>query len=273
MAFEAQWVLCRQADLPVPGLPAAWSGLTVLHLSDVHAGLFPTNERSLRKVVDWAGPLAPDLVFLTGDILGDPGAAGAASSSSPGCAPARHVRRHRQPRVRPGQGPWPVPATPRTLGRGRASPCSIRLRCRALPRPGDGRRRYALVLCGADHLTGGFGLLDPRTRRPAPALAQSRPPTGPRCASDAFPILLIHEPPPRTPPWPALPAGLRRPHSRRATARARPSGPQPSERGGEVPAGVYRLGRGPVSGLAGRGHQLPALPPAHQAGGDPWRLV
>ena len=71
MAFEAQWPRCRQAELAVPGLPRPWSGVTVLHLSDVHAGLFATNERSFEKVVNWAAPLQPDLVFLTGDMLGD----------------------------------------------------------------------------------------------------------------------------------------------------------------------------------------------------------
>ena len=59
MVFEAQWVQCREADLEVPGLPSVWSGLRVLHLSDVHAGLFPTNERSLEKVVQLGGPPRP----------------------------------------------------------------------------------------------------------------------------------------------------------------------------------------------------------------------
>lgn len=72
MVFEAQWPRCRQAELAVPGLPSAWAGVTVLHLSDVHAGLFATNELSFAKVVRWAAPLEPDLVVLTGDVLGDP---------------------------------------------------------------------------------------------------------------------------------------------------------------------------------------------------------
>ncbi len=88
MAYEARWVECRQRDLHVPGLPPAWSGLTVLHLSDVHAGSFSGNERSLDRVVRWAAPLAPDLVLLTGDIIGPPRAvATCLRPALDGCSP------------------------------------------------------------------------------------------------------------------------------------------------------------------------------------------
>jgi uncharacterized protein len=176
MTFETQWVRCVRADLPVPGLPAPLSGLTVLHLSDVHAGTFATNERSLRKVVDWSLPLNPQLVLLTGDILGEP--------------------RHSGPclellsRLRPPLGMFAVTGNheygiakgPLAQARNTdhlwkdAGITLLRDHCVLLPER-DGAR---MALCGADYLTGGFGLAGA-----AAPLARS-----------AFPVLLIHEPPP-----------------------------------------------------------------------------
>lgn len=180
MAFEAQWPVCSRADLDVPGLPAQWSGSTVLHLSDVHAGLFPTNERSLAKVVAWAAPLEPDLVFLTGDMLGDP----------------RHSARTLQllGRLRPPLGTFAVTGNHEyglskgPLARARdvsalwaeAGVNLLRDSCIALPERGPSR----LVICGGDYLTGGLDLLE-----------REALPTG-----SVFPILLIHVPPPSASP-------------------------------------------------------------------------
>jgi predicted MPP superfamily phosphohydrolase len=175
MAFEAQWVRCTQADLAVPDLPPAWSGLTILHLSDVHAGVFPSNERSLRKAVEWALPLEPDLVVLSGDVLGDP--------------------RYAEPclrllaRLNPPLGKFAVTGNHEfgiakgPLARARstdhlweqAGVTLLRDRCVSLPE----RNHSIVALCGADYLTGGFDLVD------VAALL----------ANDAFPILLTHEPP------------------------------------------------------------------------------
>lgn len=176
MVFEAQWPRCRRAELAVPGLPAPWRGLTILHLSDVHAGHFPTNDLSLEKVVEWAVPLQPDVVVLTGDIIGDP----------------RHSARCLEPltRLHPPLGMYAVPGnheyglgkSPLAKARdvsglwSQAGASLLSDRCVALP-PREG---VTLVVCGADYLTGGFGLLD----GPVP------PPNG-----DGFPILLIHQPP------------------------------------------------------------------------------
>jgi uncharacterized protein len=181
MAFEAQWPVCRQGELVVPGLPAAWSGTRVLHLSDVHAGQFPTNDRSFAKVVEWAAPLEPDLVFLTGDVLGDP-------------RRSSHVIALLA-RLRPRLGTFAVTGNHEYgLGKGplaRARDVSglwdelgITLLCDtcvSLPE----RAGTRLVLCGADYLTNGFGLFDP-------AAAAGRPSGG---LEEGFPILLVHEPP------------------------------------------------------------------------------
>ena len=156
MAFEAQWPSCLQAELEVPGLPSQWSGVTVLHLTDVHAGLFATNERSLEKVVSWAAPLEPDLVVLTGDVLGDP------------VRSARTVDLLR--RLRPPLGMFAVTGNHEYgLGKGpfarardvsglwtSAGAALLRDACVALP----DRAGFRLVLCGADYLTGGFGFLE-----------------------------------------------------------------------------------------------------------------
>jgi predicted MPP superfamily phosphohydrolase len=53
----------------VPGLPAALDGLSVLHLSDFHAGTPSLNVRAMRKAAALGAAWRPDLVALTGDIL------------------------------------------------------------------------------------------------------------------------------------------------------------------------------------------------------------
>ena len=202
MAFEAQWPVCRRAELAVPGLPAPWSGVTVLHLSDVHAGLFATNERSLEKVVNWAVPLEPDLVFLTGDMVGDP---------------HRSTRTvELLARLQPPLGTFTVTGNHEYgLGKGplakardagsvwaAAGVTLLQDACIALPDRGG----FRLVLCGADYLTGGFGLVDgagardcagasvaPGSAAPATQAAAAAP-AGAATGRD-FPILLIHRPP------------------------------------------------------------------------------
>lgn len=193
MVFEAQWVRCRQVDLAVPGLPAAWSGLTVLHLADVHAGAFSINERSLSKAVRWAEPLAPDLVVLTGDILGAPERSRTCIELLAGLQPslgAFAVTGNHEYGL--SKAPF---ARPRDTGSlwAEAGITLLSDSCVTLP-PRDGA---AVVLCGADHLSGGYGLL------PGSAAPCSDRATGgggaaggaPATVAGAFPILLIHEPP------------------------------------------------------------------------------
>jgi predicted MPP superfamily phosphohydrolase len=185
MAFEAQWPVCRRTELAVPGLPAPWSGVTVLHLSDVHAGLFATNERSLEKAVSWAVPLVPDLVFLTGDMLGDPRRSARTvellAQLQPPLGMFAVTGNHEY-----GLGKGPLAKARDVRGLWAAAGVTLlRDACVVLPDRGGSR----LLLCGADYLTSGFGLLE-SVRAPGSA--------------GAFPILLIHRPPPSDSPLAAV---------------------------------------------------------------------
>ncbi len=196
MVFEAQWVRCRKADLPVPGLPSACRGLTILHLSDVHAGLFPVNERALRKAVEWGGPLDPDLVFLTGDMVGQ----------------RRRSRRCLDllARLQPPLGMYAVTGNHEYgLGKGplarardaavlREIPGVTLLQDRCVRSALDGTTPTTLVICGADYLTGGHGLTDVHAF--ADSQGRDRGVAGVGGLADGAPrdmlaILLIHEPP------------------------------------------------------------------------------
>ncbi len=67
--FEAQWVEGRELEIGVPGLPPALKGMTILHLSDFHAGTPSLNLRAMRRAVRMGVEWQPDLVALTGDVL------------------------------------------------------------------------------------------------------------------------------------------------------------------------------------------------------------
>lgn len=179
MSFEARWIECTEKDLELPGLPAPWSGLKVLHLSDVHAGSPTSNERNLRKVVEWADPLTPDLVLLTGDILG----------RRETSRPALKLLSSLRPRIGTfavtgnheyglSKAPLARPHETRDLWR-EAGITILSDTCVLLPPRDD----TTIVLCGADHLTGGYGL---KKRGAIPRPAQLR----------TFSVLLVHEPPP-----------------------------------------------------------------------------
>jgi predicted MPP superfamily phosphohydrolase len=67
--FEAQWLEAHERDVPVSGLPRALDGLTILHLSDFHAGSPSLNVRTMRKAIAFGVERQPDLVVVTGDII------------------------------------------------------------------------------------------------------------------------------------------------------------------------------------------------------------
>ena len=66
--YGQQQVSITRLTLPLPNWPAAWHELRILHLSDLHIG--PNlGTAELRNYLARANALAPDLVFLTGDLL------------------------------------------------------------------------------------------------------------------------------------------------------------------------------------------------------------
>jgi predicted MPP superfamily phosphohydrolase len=71
LLHEAQWVRRVDRPLSAPDADAALDGLTVVQLSDFHAGFVPSlNLRATRKAVDLALAAHPDLVVVTGDFAG-----------------------------------------------------------------------------------------------------------------------------------------------------------------------------------------------------------
>jgi hypothetical protein len=86
--FEAQWVEGRELAVGVPGLPAELDGLTILHLTDFHAGTPSLNVRAMRKAVELGVRWQPDLVALTGDILSHGRARDAVVSAMEGLRPS-----------------------------------------------------------------------------------------------------------------------------------------------------------------------------------------
>ena len=64
----------ERVQVPIPGLPAELEGLRILQLSDIHRSDFLTHYE-LRRAVDMANGLCPDLAVITGDFIsykGDP---------------------------------------------------------------------------------------------------------------------------------------------------------------------------------------------------------
>ena len=175
MAFEAQWLAARRRRLDVAGLPPALDGLRILHLSDVHAGQPGLNLWALRKAVTWGAVQEPDLVVLTGDVLG----------SGRGARRCLELLAH----LRPPLGMFAVtgnheyglsknPFAPRAQ-RAQWESAGIRLlkdECVSVNtgHEGSGPR---LVVCGADYLTGGHRL-------------RGEPPENGDLA-----LLLVHRPP------------------------------------------------------------------------------
>jgi predicted MPP superfamily phosphohydrolase len=206
MIFESQWLRRQRTGLVVPDLPPELEGLTILHLSDVHAGQPGLNIHTFRKAVRWAAEVRPDLIVLTGDILG-------ARSGWGRCLPL--LRRLKAPLgvyAVPGNHeyglsknplahpPEPIPwdacgvqllrdscvALDLTPGAETAEPEYARTDGPAdTPHALDHRddqdaagTRPLVSLCGADHLSGG-----------RPLLADRSP------SESDFSILLVHRPP------------------------------------------------------------------------------
>jgi predicted MPP superfamily phosphohydrolase len=60
----------RRLQLSFEKLPAAFKGLKVVHISDIHSGSF-TDKRAVRKGVEKILNEKPDLILFTGDLVND----------------------------------------------------------------------------------------------------------------------------------------------------------------------------------------------------------
>jgi len=58
----------RRHRLDLPNLPTEWEGLSILQISDVHAGPYMDADRMMR-MRDMAGRLNPDIIVFTGDQM------------------------------------------------------------------------------------------------------------------------------------------------------------------------------------------------------------
>jgi predicted MPP superfamily phosphohydrolase len=58
----------RRLEVVIEGLPEAWRGRKVVHLSDLHLG-YTNGAGFMRKVVRQVNALDPDLVLITGDLF------------------------------------------------------------------------------------------------------------------------------------------------------------------------------------------------------------
>ena len=58
----------KRVTLPIPNLPKALEGLTIVQISDIHAGSLSRRE-PIHKAVESINKLQPDLVFFTGDLV------------------------------------------------------------------------------------------------------------------------------------------------------------------------------------------------------------
>lgn len=59
----------EKVDVAYPGLPAAFDGLRIVQLSDLHLGSIYGKQDRVRKAIEIVNALDPDLVFFTGDLV------------------------------------------------------------------------------------------------------------------------------------------------------------------------------------------------------------
>ena len=65
---QLQHFRIRRFTLPIADLPPALDGLTIAHVTDMHAGRF-TSEEVLRRIPPAVNDLRADLVLVTGDLI------------------------------------------------------------------------------------------------------------------------------------------------------------------------------------------------------------
>lgn len=60
----------RNHKIPMPGLPAAFEGLKIVQISDIHSGSF-VSAAHFEEAVRLINETAPDVIFFTGDLVND----------------------------------------------------------------------------------------------------------------------------------------------------------------------------------------------------------
>lgn len=63
-----RWLRVTRLRVELPGLPLAWRGVRIAHLSDFHLGAWGMTSGHLRKARQTAIEFGPDIVALTGDF-------------------------------------------------------------------------------------------------------------------------------------------------------------------------------------------------------------
>lgn len=66
--IEPRWIEVRRMEMPLPRLSAAFDGLTIAQISDIHVSDWMTQPR-LRHIVQKVNALQPDIVAITGDFV------------------------------------------------------------------------------------------------------------------------------------------------------------------------------------------------------------
>lgn len=59
----------KRVEMPMPGLPRSFDGLTVAQISDLHTGTFGSDTTFFATLVDSVNALHPDVIVFTGDIV------------------------------------------------------------------------------------------------------------------------------------------------------------------------------------------------------------
>ncbi len=67
-AIERHWIEISHHDFVLRGLPAAFEGVRMVQLSDIHLDLF-TEPFFLRHAIDCINRIRPEAIFLTGDFV------------------------------------------------------------------------------------------------------------------------------------------------------------------------------------------------------------
>lgn len=168
--FESVWYKLNRKTLPLAGMPEAFDGLVLAHLSDLHFNPWTTPQR-FAEVVEMVNGQSPDVIAITGDFID-------------GRTPEEQfpLIKDQLRRLKAKLGVFAVLGNhdywrDAELVREMLSDCGIReLSNRAFPIHQNGE---VLTLCGLDDVM--------ESKQDLPALLAELPDSG-------FAVLLVHEP-------------------------------------------------------------------------------